>query len=133
MIVIRPVLEKVKIARDHIAGIAAQWPVNLYAVRLVASELVTHAIRCAETEEIRADAYTAEDGSENMYVIEVWDADAKAPGIDLCPVCLAPPDERGPWKLTDHADRWGVHHDDDDGGKVVYAAWIRPCPPSPHR
>ncbi|MFA1539749.1 hypothetical protein [Actinomadura monticuli] len=41
MIAFKPDIEKIKMARDHVAAIAAGWPVDEYLVRVVASELIT--------------------------------------------------------------------------------------------
>ncbi|MEU8301971.1 ATP-binding protein [Actinomadura sp. NPDC048955] len=122
MIVFRPELAKVRIARDHVAEITTDWPVNEYFIRLVASELVTNAVRHAATEMIRVHACAG----EGVYVIEVWDADRRPPVPAAQPLCPESPGGRGLWIVTDCADRWGVRHDDDDGGKVVYAQWTRP-------
>ncbi|MGI5206361.1 hypothetical protein ACQEU6_32915 [Spirillospora sp. CA-108201] len=58
MIAFKPDVKKIKTARDHIAEITTNWPVNAYHGRVVTSELVTNAIRHAVTDEIRVDAYT---------------------------------------------------------------------------
>lgn len=120
MIAFKPDVEKVKSARDHVAEIAADWPVNDYFVRVVVTELVTNAIRHAVTDEIRVDAYA--DG--DVYVVEVWDADGTPPML------RAPgPDElggRGLVLVAELATRWGTQHDEEEGGKVVFAEWTAP-------
>lgn len=120
MIAFKPDLEKIKMARDHVAKIAADWPVNDYFVRVVTSELVTNAVRHARTDEIRVDAYA--DG--DAYVVEVWDGDGTLPVM-----CHPRPDShcgRGLLIVAKLATRWGARRDDDDPGKVVYAEWTAP-------
>lgn len=84
MIAFEPDMRMVKVAREHVAGIAAGWPVDAYEVSVVASELVTNAVLHAKTDEIRVDACA--DGG--VYVLKVWDADetlpvACRPGADV--------------------------------------------------
>jgi anti-sigma regulatory factor (Ser/Thr protein kinase) len=120
MIAFKPDIEKIKAARDHVARIAAEWPVDEYLVRVVVSELVTNAIRHAGTDEIRVDAYV--DG--DVYVVEVWDGDGTAPVL-----CRPGPDAlsgRGLVIVGELVARWGTVRDDQEGGKVVFAEWTAP-------
>lgn len=117
MIVFRPDVEKIKFARDHVAKIAADWPINDYFVRVVTSELVTNSIRHARTDEIRVDAASYPD--ENVYTVEVWDADERLPVL-----CHPQPGSRcgrGLLVVAKLVTRWGVER--DDGGKIVFAEW----------
>ncbi|GAA4239206.1 hypothetical protein GCM10022254_58340 [Actinomadura meridiana] len=120
MIVFKPDVEKIKSARDHVAEIAADWPINEYFVRVVTSELVTNSVRHARTDEIRVDAYSNTDAS--VYTVEVWDADVRLP------VLRSPqpgsPCGRGLLLVAKLATNWGADH--DHGGKIVYAEWTRP-------
>ncbi|MGI5204967.1 ATP-binding protein [Spirillospora sp. CA-108201] len=117
MIAFRPDLEMIRTARDHVAKIAADWPVNEHVVRVVVSELVTNAVLHAGTDEIRVDAYA--DG--DVYVVAVWDADATAPTL------RSPEDEsldgRGLLIVGEMVSRWGTRHDGQEGGKTVFAEW----------
>lgn len=120
MIAFKPDVEKIKMARDHVAEITADWPVDGYDVQVVVSELVGNAIRHAGTDEIRVDAYA--DGG--VYTITVWDAD-RTPPVQRRPgpgaLC-----GRGLVIVAELAARWGVRPDEQDGGKVVFAEWTAP-------
>lgn len=106
-----------KRARDHVAEIAAGWPVNLDDVRLVASELATNAIRHAKTEVIRVHAYSV----GRVYAVEVWDGDAA--NLPVLNERTAGGDGgRGIAVVADLAAHVGVWCG-PDGGKVVYAEW----------
>lgn len=120
MIAFKPDMEKIKVARDHVAAIAADWPVDEYLVRVVVSELITNAIRHAVTDEIRVDARS--DG--HVCVVEVWDGDATLPVV-----CRPSPDTeggRGLMIVGGLVTRWGTVRDDRDGGKTVFAEWTTP-------
>ncbi|MEU8798390.1 ATP-binding protein [Spirillospora sp. NPDC048819] len=117
MIAFKPDVEKIKAARDHVAEIAAEWPVDVYLVRVVASELVTNAIRHAGTDEVRVDAYT--DG--DVYVVEVWDGDGTLPVV--CPPGADELSGRGLMIVGELTARWGTVRDEEEGGKVVFAEW----------
>ncbi|GAA4235866.1 hypothetical protein GCM10022254_44110 [Actinomadura meridiana] len=120
MIAFKPDMEKIKMARDHVARIAADWPVDEYLVRVVASELITNAIRHAGTDEVRVDAYL--DG--HLCVVEVWDGDATLPVV--CRPGLEVLGGRGLIIVGKLVTRWGVVHDDREGGKTVFAEWTVP-------
>lgn len=117
MIAFKPDVEKIKAARDHVAEIAANWPVDVYQVRLVTSELVTNAIRHACTDEVRVDAYA--DG--DVYVVKVWDGDGTP--LVVCPLGADALSGRGLVIVGDLVARWGTLRDEDGGGKVVFAEW----------
>lgn len=97
--------EEIKAARDYVAAIAAQWPVDAYTVRVVVSELVSNAVRHAVTDEVRVDAYV--DG--DVHVVTVWDADG------TLPVPRSPGSEalngRGLVIVGELATRWGALRD----------------------
>ncbi|TDB79592.1 ATP-binding protein [Actinomadura sp. KC216] len=122
MIAFKPDVEEIKTARDHVAEIAAEWPVDDYTVRMVVSELVTNAVRHACTDEVRVDAY-ADDGA---YVVEVWDGD------ETVPVVGRPGRDalsgRGLMIVGELVARWGTVRDEGKGGKVVFAEWKAPAP-----
>jgi anti-sigma regulatory factor (Ser/Thr protein kinase) len=124
MIEFKPDPVKVKAARDHVARITADWPIDPDDVGLVTSELVSNAIVHAGTDTIQVDAFADADEHEGLYVVEVWDAD-----FLVRPVLRRPSPEsvggRGLWVVEQVADGWGVRFDHDDGGKVVYAEWTR--------
>lgn len=107
-----------KRARDHVAGIAARWPVDLDDVRVVASELVTNAIRHAKTEVIRVRAYSV----GGVYAVEVWDADAANLPV-LNEQTTVGEQGRGMAVISGLAAHVGVWCG-PEGGKVVYAEWI---------
>lgn len=121
MIAFKPQVEKIKAARDHVAEIATRWPVDEYTVRVVVSEPVTNAIRYAVTDEVRVDAYAVDD----VYVVEVWDGDRTLPVV--CPSNPDAPSGRGLMIVGDLVARWGTVHDEEQGGKVVFAEWKAPC------
>jgi anti-sigma regulatory factor (Ser/Thr protein kinase) len=113
-------MEEIKAARDHVAGIAAGWPVDEYLVRVVVSELVTNAVRHATTNEVRVDAYA--DG--DVYGVQVWDGDATLPAV-----CRPGPDAvggRGLVIVGELVTRWGTVRGDKGDGKTVFAEWIIP-------
>jgi anti-sigma regulatory factor (Ser/Thr protein kinase) len=116
MISIKPDVGNIKAAREHVAGIAAGWPVDAYEVSVVASELVTNAVLHAKTDEIRVDACA--DGG--VYVLKVWDAD------ETLPVACRPGSDvvggRGLMIVEELAARWGAVRD-GEGGKGVFAEW----------
>lgn len=117
MITFKPDVKKIKAARDHVAEIAAEWPVDDYTVRVVASELVTNAILHASTDEVRVDAYA--DG--DAYVVEVWDGDGTLPVVH----CPGPYGlgGRGLLLVGELVFRWGTLRDESAGGKTVFAEW----------
>ena len=117
MITFKPDEAKIKMARDHVAEIAAEWPVDVYFVRVVTSELVTNAIRHAGTDEVRVDAYA--DG--DVYVVEVWDGDRTLPLV--CPPAPDGLSGRGLMLIGELVSRWGTLRDEKEGGKVVFAEW----------
>ncbi|GAA4233959.1 ATP-binding protein [Actinomadura meridiana] len=123
MIEFKPDPVKVKVAREHVAEITADWPIDPDDVGLVTSELVSNAVRHAGTDTIQVDAFSDADDHEGVYVVEVWDADP------MRPVAGRPSAEsvggRGLWVVAQVADEWGVRFDHEDGGKVVYAEWVR--------
>lgn len=128
MLAFKPDVEMLKMARDHVAEIAAGWPVDDYHVRVVVSELVTNAIRHARTDEIRVDACS--DG--DVHVVKVWDGDGtlpvpRSPGPDAV-------GGRGLMIVGELVTRWGTLPD-VAGGKTVFAEWAvrRPESPSPRR
>ncbi|GAA4237612.1 ATP-binding protein [Actinomadura meridiana] len=123
MIEFKPDPVKVKVARDHVARIAAEWPIESDDVGLVTSELVSNAVRHAGTDTIQVDAFADADEHEGVYVVEVWDADLRRPV--LCRPSAEALGGRGLWVVAQVADGWGVRYDHDDGGKVVYAEWTR--------
>lgn len=121
MIAFKPDVEKVKMARDHVGKIAADWPIDDYVVRVVASELVGNSIRHAGTDEIRVDAHA--DGA--AYRLTVWDGDGTLPvPRDPGPDALS---GRGLLLVAELVSRWGVVLD-GTGGKTVFAEWDVPCP-----
>lgn len=120
MIAFKPDMEKIKVARDHVAVIAAGWPVDEYLVRVVASELITNAVRHACTDEVRVDAHS--DG--RVCVVEVWDGDGTLPVVHR-----PGPDAvggRGLMIVGELVTRWGAVRDDREGGKTVFAEWVVP-------
>ncbi|TDC70082.1 BldC family transcriptional regulator [Actinomadura sp. GC306] len=127
MLAFKPDVEMIKVARDYVAEIAAEWPVDGYHVRVVVSELVTNAIRHARTDEIRVDA--GSDG--DVHAVKVWDGDG------TLPVSRAPgPDAvggRGLVIVGELVSRWGALRD-VAGGKTVFAEWgVRPPKTPPQR
>ncbi|TDC54320.1 ATP-binding protein [Actinomadura sp. KC345] len=122
MIVLGPIAASAKTARDHVAKIAADWPIDSDDLRMVTSELTSNAIKHVGRDEIVVDAYVDEDEVEGLYVVEVWDASKEAP------MAMFPSNQsisgRGLWLVQNLADDWGYEiSDEDEGGKVVYAAW----------
>jgi anti-sigma regulatory factor (Ser/Thr protein kinase) len=120
MLAYKPDVAMIKMARDHIAEIAAEWPVDGYHVRVVVSELVTNAIRHARTDEIRVDACS--DG--DVHVVKVWDGDGTLP----VPRSLGPDavGGRGLMIVGELVTRWGTVPE-VAGGKTVFAEWaVRP-------
>jgi excisionase family DNA binding protein len=116
MLAFKPDVEMIKVARDYVAEIAAEWPVDGYHVRVVVSELVTNAIRHARTEEIRVDACS--DG--DVHVVKVWDGDGTLPvsrssGTDAL-------GGRGLVIVGELVSRWGTLRE-AAGGKTVFAEW----------
>ncbi len=120
MLAFKPDFEMIKVARDYVAEIAAEWPVDGYHVRVVVSELVTNAIRHARTEEIRVDACS--DGE--VHVVKVWDGDGTLPvSRSSGPDALG---GRGLVIVGELVSRWGTLRD-VAGGKTVFAEWaVRP-------
>lgn len=113
MLAYKPDVAMIMMARDHIAEIAAEWPVDGYHVR---------------TDEIRVDACS--DG--DVHVVKVWDGDGtlpvpRSPGPDAV-------GGRGLMIVGELVTRWGTVPD-VAGGKTVFAEWaVRPTKsPSPRR
>ena len=123
VIVLKPERGEAKRGRDHVAEIAADWPIDLDDVRVVTTELISNAIRHSGTREIRVDAYSDRDEHEGLYIVEVWDASHDPPV--LCNSEFDSLGGRGLWIVEALTNDWGVYFDNDDGGKVVYAEWTK--------
>ncbi|MEU8119772.1 ATP-binding protein [Spirillospora sp. NPDC049024] len=117
MIYLKAEPASVKAARDYVGKIAAEgWPVDEYSARLIATELVTNAVRHAKTELVTVNAYA----SGGAYVVEVWDGDITLPVLREAETL-----GEGGWGLRAVAEcvtRWGVRFD-EKGGKTVFAEW----------
>lgn len=81
MIVLPPVLEALRHARDFIAKAAEQhWAIDDYLPRLVVNELVTHAVNLsAPDQHVIIAAYTR----AGIPTIEVWDQNPKPPTLQM--------------------------------------------------
>lgn len=118
-IVLKPVPESVKAARDAVALVASVWGINDYIPRVVVSELVSNAVRASTPgDHIVVRAYQM----NGKRFIEVWD---QADGMPKAQT----PDEtdecgRGLILLSFLVERWGVRPL-NERGKVVYAE-LRP-------
>lgn len=114
-IILKPVPESIKIARDFMVLIAGAWGIEDYLPRTVVSELVTNAVRhSSEHQFIVLRAYM----NAGRKMIEVWDQSYDWPVINN-------PDEteeggRGLLLLTSLVRRWGARPI-PEGGKVVFA------------
>lgn len=114
-IVLKPVPESIKVARDAVAFVASTWGIDDYIPRVVVSELVTNALRVSTPDDhIIVRAYQR----NGMRTIEVWDQ------ADSMPQMQTPSDTdecgRGLILLEFLVERWGVRPL-SSGGKVVYA------------
>jgi anti-sigma regulatory factor (Ser/Thr protein kinase) len=116
-IVLKPVAESIKAARDFVALVAGALGRDDYVPRVVASELVTNALRHAATgpdDVIIIRAYVR----AGRLVIEAWDRS------DDRPVVRDPDDTsetgRGLLLMSCLVERWGVRPL-AEGGKVVFA------------
>lgn len=118
-IVIKPVPESIKEARDWVAPIIGQWtddPDVLYIAKVVMSELVTnafqHGSRVDDTITLRA--YRADAGN----VIEVWDRSSAVPKVQ--PFAQGSESGRGLAMLEMLVKAWGTENL-AGGGKSVWA------------
>lgn len=114
-LVLRPVPEAIKEARDLVAGAWAHWGrTDDYCARLIVSELATNAIRESKPDQhVTVRCYLTERGT---VAIEVWD---ESPD----PVVMRKVDPfdtsgRGVYILDQLARDWDVRPT-DQGGKVV--------------
>lgn len=114
-IILKPVPESIKAARDFVALIAGDWRIDDYVPRMIVSELVTNAVRAYLIDQhIVVRAYK----NAGRPTIEVWDQCTKQ-------LVITNPDEgeeggRGLFLLTALAARWGTRPV-SGGGKVVFA------------
>lgn len=132
MITLKPEVAEAKRGRDHVMKIATaeEWPVDLADVRVVAGELINNAIGYARTHEIRVDAFSEQDDTEGLYVLEVWDADAQREPV-LRDATGEAETGRGLHLVRALTAEWGARPvsgwdhiaDHDDGGKIVFATW----------
>ncbi|TMQ84018.1 ATP-binding protein [Actinomadura soli] len=131
MIVLKPEDVEARRGRDHVAEIATaeEWPVDLDDVRVVTAELINNAIGHADTDQIRVEAYSDQDESEGLYVVEVWDADGMNRPRQQC-LSLEGEHGRGLHLVAALAHAWGVQvgrdsqTNDNDSGKIVFARWL---------
>lgn len=121
VIVLKPVDESAKVARDFVVKLCETWAVGdneeLHEdLRLVASEMVTNAVKHGSTgdDHVIVRAYLNARGP----VIEVWDASPAMPVMR--PESHTGESGRGLHLLTALTIRWGACLC-DDGGKVVRA------------
>jgi anti-sigma regulatory factor (Ser/Thr protein kinase) len=122
-IVLEPVGESIKAARDFVAKIVTSLGMDDYLPRLVVSELVANAWQHASTEGnvITVHVFKKCDQTDeppNLLVIEVQDQS------DLLPVVQIPSEAatagRGLLLLSHLTVRWGTRPV-AEGGKVVFA------------
>lgn len=120
-IILKPVPESIKAARDFVALVAGGWGIDDYLPRLVVSELVTNALRVsAGHQHIIVRAYM------NAWrpIIEVWDQSPEHP------VIRDPGEDevsgRGLLLLSGLVACWGTRPV-AEGGKIVFAELTVPA------
>ncbi|MEW2354426.1 ATP-binding protein [Spirillospora sp. NPDC029432] len=117
-IVIKRQLEAVAEVRRFIRLTLGRWGMEDYNPCLVASELVTNAIRYASTDD---DEVTVRLGllGDGALWLEVQDSSSEIPRI--VDVALTSGSGRGLFVVEQFTRYWGVRPLDDRGGKVVFA------------
>lgn len=115
-LVLKPVPEAIKEARDVIGFAFGHWGLKHYTARLVVSELVTNAMRAStDGQYIAVRAYLMDDGTP---VIEVWDESDELPTPQAA--SLTDENGRGLFIIDAFVARWGTRPL-VDGGKVMWA------------
>ncbi|GAA2639452.1 ATP-binding protein [Actinomadura fulvescens] len=114
-IVLKPVPEAIKSARDHVGMIASALHMDDFIPRLIVSELAANAWRHAKPDDhIIVRAYPL----HGRLVVEVWDQSDEMPVIQHPDVTQE--DGRGLMILSQLVFRWGTRPV-AEGGKIVFA------------
>ncbi|MFC6882351.1 MULTISPECIES: ATP-binding protein [Actinomadura] len=115
-IVVKRDLEAVSEVRRHVRLMLGRWGMDDYVPCLVASELVTNAIRYVHHGEVTVRMGRTEEGE---VWLEVQDAGLEMPGVREA--ALTSESGRGLFVVERLARCWGVRPLAGDAGKVVFA------------